>query len=567
MRFHCAGEKFWRDFRSSGWIHSPASNGKGGLGELQGQLLKVLAGEKADPIDWKNDGSVTVVQGETLLLAGRWLADRVGRVKGDGLLVAPSQGALLDSLVVAADGSRQGFREASAFRPTLQVLPLAIEILWEPLNFYGLLQFLTHPVCPISAFARRRLAGKLADKPGIGGESWQQVLKEIDEHYGEKANGVRASIRQWIEHPRFDPAVGAPVTVVLERVQAVVDFFRLRLATDDLAARAAYNVGYAQSRACAVALESLLKQGVATVRPRQMQQLVAQATARGSENPLLVAEVGTLAAVDNPAAAVDCFDQVYWWHLALPPMPTSYPWSQQEIKELAKAGVDLPSIAETLERSSRDWLRPILAARESLTLVLPPKGEEVHPVWLMIDALVRGAPVKTLETMLTAPPNDDACQPVGHLPLPVRRRWWQLPAAIEIPKRSRDSFSSLELFVFNPYQWLLKYPAGLRPSRILDVSDNFRLFGNLAHGLAETYFKQAKLSAISETEFLAWFDSTFERLVAEEGAVLLMPGRRSDLEGFRLKLRASMRQLRAHRGGRRRDGNGGNGLDRRLCRG
>ena len=195
------------------WLDPQSSvQGKGGLGELQGQLLKVLAGEKAGPIDWKDDGSVTVVQGETLLLAGRWLADRVGRVKGDGLLVAPSQGALLDSLVVAADGSRQGFREASAFRPTLQVLPLAIEILWEPLNFYGLLQFLTHPVCPISAFARRRLAGKLADKPGIGGESWQQVLKEIDEHYGEKAHGVRASIRQWIEHPRFDPAVGAPVT-------------------------------------------------------------------------------------------------------------------------------------------------------------------------------------------------------------------------------------------------------------------------------------------------------------------------------------------------------------------
>ena len=91
---------------------------------------------------------------------------------------------------------------------------------------------------------------------------------------------------------------------------------------------------------------------------------------------------------------------------------------------------------------------------------MPPKGEEVHPVWLMIDALVRGVPVNALESVLTAPPNDGACQPVGHVPLTVRRRWWQLPAAIEIAQKGRDSFSSLELFVFNPYQWLLKYPAG-----------------------------------------------------------------------------------------------------------
>ena len=39
------------------------------------------------------------------------------------------------------------------------------------------------------------------------------------------------------------------------------------------------------------------------------------------------------------------------------------------------------------------------------------------------------------------------------------------------------------------------------------------------------YFKQAKPLTISEAEFLAWFDPTFERIVAEEGAVLLMPGR------------------------------------------
>ncbi len=521
-----------------------AAAGQGFLGKLQGQLLKTRSGEKTKKIAWKDDGSVTVVRAETRFLAGRWLSDRLGRLEGDGLVVAPSEGAVLDGILAASDRSRQGFREASAFRPTLQLLPLVLEILWQPLNFYGLLQFLTHPICPVPGFARRKLAGKLAEKPGIGGEGWQKVLAEIDDHYGAKAKDVRASIGRWIEHPRFDQSSGAPVDFVLERVRTLTEFFRVRLADDDQAARAAYHAGFAQSQACAEALQGLLKQGVTSIRPRQLQQLVSQATARGTDNPLLVAEVGALMGVSDPAAAVEHFDHVLWWQLGMPAMPASYPWSQLEIAELAKVGVCLPSIAEALERVAREWLKPILAARKQLTLVLPPKGEEVHPIWLMIDALVDNLPIASLESVLTAPIDDRTRPLVPYVPLPNRRRWWQLPAGTPVPRKGRDSFSSLELFVFNPYQWLLKYPAALRPSRILDVSNNFRLFGNLAHGLVANYFAQAMPFALSDAAFLAWFDQNFERIVAEEGAVLLMPGRRSDLEGFRLRLRDSMRQLR-----------------------
>jgi len=519
-------------------------SGVGFLGELQAQLLKARAGEKAEKLAWRSDGSVMVVQSETRSLAGRWLSARFERVEGDGLVVAPSEGAVLDGILVASNLARQGFREASAFRPTLQVLPLVLEILWQPLNFYALLQFLTHPICPLPGFARRKLAAKLADKPGIGGESWQEVLASVDEHYGERAKPVRASIARWIEHQRFEQSTGAPVDLVLERVRAVAEFFRARLADDDRASRLAYNAGFAQSQACAGALQGLLNQGVISIRPRQLQQLVSQATARGSENPLLVAEVGALMAVANPAAAIEQFDHVFWWQLGLPAMPKSYPWSQVEIAELAMIGVCLPPIADTLERVAQDWLKPILAARKQLTLVLPPKGKEVHPVWLMIDALVKDMPVDALESVLTDSVDASGCQVVlPYVPLSARRRWWQLPDGVPIAGKGRDSYSSLELFVFNPYQWLLKYPGALRPSRILDVSDNFRLFGNLAHGLVEAYFKQANSITISEADFISWFDLNFGRIVAEEGAVLLMPGRRSDLEGFRLKLRPSMRQL------------------------
>ena len=119
-----------------------------------------------------------------------------------------------------------------------------------------------------------------------------------------------------------------------------------------------------------------------------------------------------------------------------------------------------------------------------------------------------------------------------------------MPEGLVVKPLPQDSFSSLEVLLFNPYQWLLKYPAALRPSRILSVSTDFRLFGNLAHTLVERLFRQEKPLALAESALMAWFDVTFDQLIVEEGAVLLMPGRRSDLEGFRIKLRESIRQLR-----------------------
>lgn len=79
---------------------------------------------------------------------------------------------VLDGAVLTASRSRRcsaGFlSDASAFRPTLQVLPLALEILWEPLNFYGLLQFLTHPICSGPWLCPSKIGWEVTEKPGIG---------------------------------------------------------------------------------------------------------------------------------------------------------------------------------------------------------------------------------------------------------------------------------------------------------------------------------------------------------------------------------------------------------------
>jgi len=526
---------------------APVPNGGLFLHALQERLFCVQSGQvfkEEDRLPFLNDGSFRIVRAETRLLGARWLAESMSNGIVDGALVASDSAALLDDILSSTGQPRHGLSDSSAYRPSLQLLPMALALLWAPLDFNVLIAFLSHPVSPIRSYARRQLAGKLASQPGIGGKHWTQVLSKIDAHYGEDAAVVREQISTWVDHPRFDKNVGVPINEVMVRTLKLADYFRVRLADDDAAKRASWNAGFSQTTAFMRALEQLQLNGSTVIRQRQLQKLLAQVTSRGSANPKLVAEVGSLAVVDDPAALIESFNQVIWWQPVMPSIPKSYPWSESECQILATMGVDMPNVNNVLDIMASDWLKPILAAKKEIVIVLPPKDAEVHPAWQLISAQVRDMVELQIEQVFKG----DTLESqqgivVTHSPLPQAKRWWYLPADTPIPKRDHDSFSSLESFLFNPYQWLLRYPAALKASNILSVSDGFLLDGLLAHAVVDHFFAMPEPLAMNEAQVMMWFDQVFPTVVETEGAVLLMHGRRSDYEGLRYRLKRAIKQL------------------------
>ncbi len=539
--------KRWRDVLSRLPVKQAGSiqpcDHKTLLGRLQRALCQVEAGAKVDKIAWHDDGTVRVIQAETCLAAGRWIADVVRDGDSDIALIAAREGDLLDAVLSASDVPRHGLESASSFRPALQVLPLTLRTLWEPLDVYALLKFLTHSVCPVPRFARRILAEELAQRPGIGGSGWAEALETIAERDAESAESVRNAILFWVEHKRFDPEVGAPLPLVIERVRRLMEYFGARLGTADSAEEAGFAAGYAQVAAFVAGLEALSHQGEKIIRPRQLQTLVSHATGQGSKNPNAFAEAGCLPAVSNPGALIEPFERVVWWQLGAVTTPRRYPWSEREIGELAQTGVELPSLDRVLADRAREWIRPILAARKEVTLVLPPRGEEVHPVWLAIESLVGGIPIRPVETVIAGEKGNDRLAKVPIQPLPQRKRWWILPQEVPVGRRKEESYSSLNLFLNNPYQWVLQYQARLRPSNILSVRSDYLLYGNLGHRLVERFYGSSEAIAMQGRKLERWFDTTFPRIVQEEGAVLLMRGRGGDLESLRARLKRALVEL------------------------
>jgi RecB family exonuclease len=215
------------------------------------------------------------------------------------------------------------------------------------------------------------------------------------------------------------------------------------------------------------------------------------------------------------------------------------------LQQLRDIGVELPPTSALLDAQARGWRSPILAARSRLTLMLPSADEEVHPAWLTLLSLMEQPTIMDIERVLGGATTSDVTA-VPHRPLPRRRRWWQLPAGVIHGWDRSASFSSLEQFFNNPCQWAMNYPARLKSSAVLDLPDQFRLLGNLAHRMVEQLYRHADALSWSTPRLEHWFDDAVERIVREEGAVLLMRGRRAALEGFRMRSRVSLVQLHEH---------------------
>jgi hypothetical protein len=487
------------------------------LGRLQAAARSALGAGQADEIlGAGDDGSVLIVQSESVEVAAHWLCELQRHPAGEQVLICEQGGCELDDIFRARGVSVCGFDKHSLNRPALLTLPLALEQLWSPVDVHAVLQFLTHPYGPIGRAARWRLARAYADSPGFGSRAWGDAKAWI----AGQENGPKQleRVQQWFDGPRWDRVAGAPLEAVVLRIEGVLTALRSYIAAprDDTSslARAA-----SQAEVALKALESLRKQGFDKLAARQVEQLLHQASA-GAENPLAEPEVGCWRSASAAALAVEPADEVLWWMPSRPDLPSPAPWTKAERRALAAADIELPDPAEELQSLAQDWLRPLLAARERFILVLPPRGAEEHPMSQFVQRLLPRMPVHDIEAMLKG---SECVSPAAAKPLPRLEREYAI-AADMTSRRDHQSYSSLSELFDNPAVSVLKDAAGLRSMTVLAVEDERRLLGTLAHRLLEQMFAESGVLVWNEPQVRAWFDAHADALVYAEGAPLLMPG-------------------------------------------
>lgn len=511
----------------------------GDLANVQQRCLAAAIDGVLAPMDaLAVDGSVTVMRPLTVEIAEHWLSNQYHTAPDASRLIVcdePAMGSSLDETLKVTGAPTCGFSESSSLRPTVQALPLALETLWDPIEPARLLDFLMHPVGPLPVGIRRSLGRAFAAEPGIGGRAWTRARDEIRK---EVEPEVDRNVTVWLEETRYDRSTGAPLELVMTRVTSLRGALQARLLKvieNGGVGAADLRSAVAQCSAVLDALSELRTSAADLVKPRLLEQLVTQATADAT-NTLAMAEVGCVPSAASVAAcAVTTSDEVIWWMPGSPKLPTAHPWLQVELDALKGAGVELLDPVVEMAAKMSLWIRPILAARKRLVLVLPPEGAELHPAWQLMSVVAPQLSVTALEEEdagKVAVDYQELAPAVGAWKFDPDAKWrgtFQAPT-----RREAQSFSSLEIAFNNPALAVMQDAAHLRAGNTHAPEQDNRLLGTLAHRLVQMLLTDPAALGWSQKQVEDWFSPAADKLLKTEGMPLLAPGSSMQLAQFKV---------------------------------
>lgn len=531
-------EALFTKLKQSGVIiedNAPMSaSAPGDLGLAQAALCK--GGKKTAT----GDGSLVILQtssdSEAADLLGAWLADTKD---SDRLLVIPPGDRTLERVFDQYGMPSLGLSSYSSLRPILQVLPLACELLWDPIDPYRLLEFLSLPNTPIKRWVARRLSEALAAAPGIGGRPWQAALAEIQNTIVSGAYGtqtwsdIETSIKTWVACKRYSPAKGIPkaeLSAVAKRIAQWAAGQSSGVLKQTGVENEQFNALSAQASHLSRIIDSIPENTVGKPQLHRILHIIqGQGQALGAETA-----AGHTTWIHAPGALTAPAQEIIWsgftgFHA---PVFRRSPWLISEKEYLSSKGVLLPEPKKYLEAASVADERAVLGAVKRLILVAPEReaGSDttMHPLYDRLSVIF-GDSIRNLcvtgdewlkgKSML---PPLKTCT-LSSRNLPLVSRYWKLTDKA-IPPRATESYSSLNLLFETPFKWVLNYHAKLRSVPIQSIGGQKKLMGNVTHRVFEQLFTTGEdCIAWKEMQVEARVEQLLNELFTKEAAAFLLP--------------------------------------------
>ncbi len=422
----------------------------------------------------------------------------------------------------------------------LQVLSLALELLWRPVDPRRAAELLTLPDSPVPSALRWRLARSLHDWPAVGSDAWESALNNGLELITseERRERVRARVNALFTG-LVDHGQPVPVAAVADRVKIVSDWAAGHLGDSD-AHEHLWNSVVAQ---CSTTVRVLDLLGAHDVPRPQLRQVLDLVTARGHADAPFESQAG-LTSLARPGGIAGPADIIVWWNFTRDarPSPQQVPLTRQEREALKQVGVTVPDAGELAERLARRERRPLAFASQHLLLVSPTHGTDgedahPHPLWDEITASLKTADDRnhiTHRSPIAKTQLSRSQRARAYLPEPTRT--FTVPPEL-ITARDQESPSSLGMLVGCSLRHGLNYQARVRPGLAGRIELDSRGFGNMAHELLARVAAAGQLDDEADDNAAELFDELAQRM----SALLFLPG----LHNERAELRDTVSQAAA----------------------
>jgi hypothetical protein len=522
------------------------------LSKFKNRLL--ASSGKKEKIQLQNDGSL-------LLLKSKRASDAAGFVAKTLKLntdlrpncLIPEKNRALDIALIQEGLPSLGIQSASLARPTLQILKLITVFLWNPIDPFKILEFVSLSVKPLADDLATQIASQMARTPGLNGEGWYITIKRYFDTLAEKAktdssikmSEIRNQYEFWFERRRYDMSQTVPKRDVID-IFDYLQTWAFKKFDDSNGKNNSLLVLSEQAKRVKELLEALPEVELSYLELERIVRTIYE------PSPIVFqdCEVGHLPYVMHASAIIDEIPDLLWWNFSQnEPVHFFSRWYQKERNFLSKKDIEL----ETPERENTLLIwqrrRPVLNTQNRLILVMPENvdGSAVHPHPLFGDL---EAAFKNLgDISLDIDSGIGKANFEKHFKLPSKveiehrllghpKPFLQISNLDKISQREYETLTSLETLFYYPYQWIFKYKIRLHKSSILSVTKDNTLMGNLAHRMFEKLFNE-DITTWNKSQVEKWIDGEAGNLLAREGAVLLMYGREPEKIGFINQLKYS----------------------------
>jgi hypothetical protein len=501
-----------------------------------GYWQRRLSGPAAEPVGPRGDGTLVVVHADrdsdAAAVLGQFVASQS---TWRPLLLLPDMNRLLEESLTRYGQPALGIAAASLSRPALQVLKLASTFLWEPIDVYKLMEFVTLPVKPLDDGLALTIARVLQDRPGLFSETWYgAVLGYMDQHNDDAR--IRKQYDFWLKRRRYAPQTGVP------RKEAVDLYNHLYLWAIERFGRKEETtlLGLAeQARRVRDLLSALPDERLTFLELERIVRTIYEPAPLPVSEP----EAGRFDVVHAPGALAMPTPVLLWWNMHhYVAMAGSDFWRKEERAALERLGIALEQPGRTGRRQLHMDMLAVMRTRRQLVLMCPTHidGAPVQPHLLMGDLEAAFINPENLYLSVKSPalgpvllpgsePLED--QPIHPRLAPELQTHLNLPVETVLEKPPYISVTNLEYLLYYPHCWFMRHYLRMYPASLLRISTDERLLGNLAHRFLELLLQEDR-SGMNRDDVFQWIVSRADTLLQQEGAPLLLYGKEPERKAF-----------------------------------
>jgi hypothetical protein len=516
--------------------------------------------------DLKGDGTLTFIDADDEIQASELTAAWIASIKRsqDLVIIRSDSISILDESLSRLGQPRIGSTTESPHRSLLQLLPLALELIWSPFDAARALEFLSIDGGPMPPSLTWYLKDAIRKQPGYGGALWNDAWTSITNERRaqlEKRGKIELKkldaaamddVNRWKEWfqpvaQRDDVVKASFIEVVCRRVEA--------WATK----RASVETGhgfYEIARNHAATLGKILTHYSTRVMTlHQLRSMVESVISEGAVSNFTDSEAAPWTTVDHPGQIWQPARTILWWDFTNTSASSirRSRWTDAELVALSEHGVQIDTPAKQAKRESDAWRSALLNCSERFVIVKPrsTNGKQVtaHPAADELAAVLDktshyNCTVKAsnlfLQESISVANEVISCKPVQPRKLPGPLREWTV-SPNTINRREVESFTSIDRLLGCSLAWTMQYPAKMRSGVNWSLSEGEKLTGELAHKVIAHLLTESKNWTPADAAKRA--AQLIDELLPTIASSLLLPGAAAQLRKAKDSIRRSVMHL------------------------